>query len=328
VSLARGQRSFSRGAFRWLESVTSRLRSTVRAGGSRIEPSPIAWSAFDRLQLVVAQEHRTTIGGEHRSRQRAASPDFADYRPYQHGDDARRIDWNVYGRLGVLQLRQTEAQLRVPVRILLDCSASMHWGEPDKLSFAREIALALSRISLARSDSVSITCLGHSDRSIGPVSGIKQFGTVERFVAGTTAVGKIDLTAHVQTALDPRGGRRTSPGLKVLISDLLSVTDPASLFSALRGAGGSAVALHIVSRAEAEPEAIGDVDLVDAETGAIVEVGLSMDTIRQYRERYDAWRSQLERHSSQHGVRYVPCSTERTVQEVVLADLRARQVVR
>jgi hypothetical protein len=84
----------------------------------------------------------------------------------------------------------------------------------------------------------------------------------------------------------------------------------------------------VVSRAEAEPEAIGDVDLVDAESGQIVEVGLSVDTIRQYRERYDAWRSDLERHSSQQGIRYVACSTERTLQEVVLSDLRAQRVVR
>jgi uncharacterized protein (DUF58 family) len=280
------------------------------------------------LQFVVAQEHRTTMGGEHRSRQRAASPDFADYRPYQHGDDARRIDWNVYGRLGVLQLRQTEAQLRVPVLILLDCSASMRWGEPDKLGFAREITLALSRIALARSDAVSVICLGHHQRSIGPISGIKQFGTVEQFVSGTKSVGKIDLTAHVKSVLDARGRQRTVPGLTVLISDLLSVPDPNALFSTLRAAGGAAVALHVVSRAEAEPEAIGDVDLVDAESGHIVEVGLSVDTIRQYRERYDAWQSELERQSSQQGIRYVSCSTERTLQEVVLSDLRAHRVVK
>jgi uncharacterized protein (DUF58 family) len=290
--------------------------------------STFGWSVFDRLQFVVAQEHRTNIGGEHRSRQRAASPDFADYRPYQHGDDARRIDWNVYGRLGVLQLRQTEAQLRVPVLILLDCSASMHWGEPDKLGFAREITLALSRIALARTDTVSIVCLGHNQRSIGPVSGIKRFGMVEEFISATGAVGKIDLGAQVKAALDTRGRERAVPGLTILISDLLSLSDPTAVFAALRAAGGTAVALHVVSRAEAEPDATGDVDLVDAETGQIVEVGLSVDTIRRYRERYAAWRSELERQSAQHGVRYVPCSTERTLQEVVLSDLRAQRVIR
>jgi uncharacterized protein (DUF58 family) len=300
----------------------------VAGGGANTELSPVAWSAFDRLQFVVAQERRTTIGGEHRSRQRAASPDFADYRPYQHGDDARRIDWNVYGRLGVLQLRQTEAQLRVPVAILIDCSASMRWGEPDKLGFAREIALALSRIALARSDTVTVIGLGHNERSIGPVSGIKQFGTVEQFISGTNAVGKIDLTTQLKAVLDARARQRSTPGLTILISDLLSVPDPNALFGTLRAAGGSAVAIHVVSRAEAEPEAIGDVDLVDAESGQIVEVGLSVDTIRQYRERYDAWRSELEQQSRQQGIRYVACSTERTLQEVVLSDLRAQRVVR
>jgi uncharacterized protein (DUF58 family) len=283
---------------------------------------------FDRLQFVIAQEHRTNVGGEHRSRQRAPSPDFADYRPYQHGDDARRIDWNVYGRLGVLQLRQTEAQLRVPVLILLDCSASMRWGEPDKLGFAREITLALSRIALARSDVVSVVCLGHNQRSIGPLSGIKQFGAVERFVSATSSVGRIDLTAEVAGIVQAGARQRTVPGLTILISDFLNVRDSAALFGNLRAAGGAAVALHVVSRAEAEPDAIGDVDLVDSETGQIVEVGLSVDTIRQYRERYAAWCSELERQSNQYGIRYVSCSTERTLQEVVLSDLRAQRVIR
>jgi uncharacterized protein (DUF58 family) len=328
VSSDRGGGSFPRAAYRWLGAFTSRLRRVAPGGDTRSQLGSFGWSAFDRLQFVVAQEHRTNIGGEHRSRQRAASPDFADYRPYQHGDDARRIDWNVYGRLGVLQLRQTEAQLRVPVLILLDCSASMRWGEPDKLGFAREITLALSRIALARSDTVSIICLGHNQRSIGPLSGIRRFGAVEELISATSAVGRIDLTAQVKAVLDARGRQRTVPGLTILISDLLNVSDRTALFSALRAAGGAAVALHVVSRAEAEPDALGDVDLVDAETGQIVEVGLSVDTIRQYRERYAAWRSELERLSGQHGIRYVRCSTERTLQEVVLSDLRAQQVVR
>jgi uncharacterized protein (DUF58 family) len=211
--------------------------------------------------------------------------------------------------------------------VLLDCSASMNWGEPDTLGFARDITLALSRIALARSDSVSIISLGHGDRSIGPIGGIKQFAAIEQFVSNTNAVGKIDLTAQIKSVLNQHG-RRSVPGLTVLISDLLNVTEPGALFSTLRANGGAIVVLHVLSREEAEPDAIGDVDLVDAETGQVVEVGLSVDTIRHYRERYEAWRAEMERQSSQQGIRYVPCSTERTLQEVVLSDLRARRVVR
>jgi uncharacterized protein (DUF58 family) len=327
VSIARRRRAFSSVAQRWLGGFTSSLRRTVGRETVSAESSP-TWSAFDRLQFVMAQPHRTTAGGEHRSRQRAASPDFADYRPYQHGDDVRRIDWNVYGRLGVLQLRQTEAQLRMPILILLDCSASMHWGEPDKLGYARDIVMALSRIALARSDSVSITCLGHAQRSLGPISGIRQFGSVQQFLSNATSAGKIDVTAQVQSALERLGPSRSAPGLIILVSDLLNVPTPRPLFDAIRQTANIAVTLHVMSRDEAEPEAIGDVDLIDAESGQIVEVGLSVETVRQYRERYEAWRAEMERQSSQRGIRYVRCMTERTVQEVVLSDLRVARIVR
>ena len=224
-------------------------------------------------------------------------------------------------------MRQTEAQLRVPVLILLDCSASMSWGEPDKLGFARDLALALSRVGLARSDSVSLACLGHDNRRIGPVSGIRQFGPIEQFLNGTSPARKIDINAEVQVALEQQGPRRSAPGLVFLISDFLSVTDVDALLACVRSAAGSTVALHVVSRAEAEPEAIGDVDLVDAESGQIVEVGLSVDTLRHYRERYESWRSGLERKCGMQGIRYVQCTTERSIQEVILSDLRAGRVI-
>ncbi len=36
--------------------------------------------------------------GLHRARRLGLSLDFAEHRPYQPGDDIRRIDWRVYGR--------------------------------------------------------------------------------------------------------------------------------------------------------------------------------------------------------------------------------------
>ena len=195
------------GVARWIHSFTP-THSAARSRERRVEPDVLVCLRSSAIRDGAAAPHNRR--GEHRSRQRAASPDFADYRPYQHGDDVRRIDWNVFGRLGVLQLRQTEAQLRMPILILLDCSASMHWGEPDKLGFARDIALALSRVALARSDSVSITCLGHAQRSMGPLSGIRQFGSVQQFLSNATSAGKIDITAQVQGTLERLGPSRSA----------------------------------------------------------------------------------------------------------------------
>ncbi|MCR5683169.1 MAG: DUF58 domain-containing protein, partial [Clostridiales bacterium] len=39
------------------------------------------------------------FGGNRRSGHFGSSMEFADYRPYTPGDDLRRIDWKLYGRL-------------------------------------------------------------------------------------------------------------------------------------------------------------------------------------------------------------------------------------
>src|SRR5438270_10058888 len=103
-----------------------------------------AFKQFDRLSFVTHRPARAGLGGEHRSRRRAPSTEFVEYRPYQPGDDFRRVDWNVYGRLGTLQVRVTEGRERLELVLVLDCSASMAWGEPDKLAFAARTVAALA----------------------------------------------------------------------------------------------------------------------------------------------------------------------------------------
>ena len=104
------------------------------------------FTRFERLSFVTRRDARAGLGGEHRSRRRAPSTDFMDYRPYQPGDDFRRVDWNIYGRLGTLQVKLTEARERLDVALVLDCSASMAWGKPDKLGFAASIVAALGYV--------------------------------------------------------------------------------------------------------------------------------------------------------------------------------------
>ncbi|MGI8643443.1 MAG: DUF58 domain-containing protein, partial [Thermomicrobiales bacterium] len=52
-----------------------------------------------RLSVLSRSTLSAGLVGEHRSRRRGASPEFADFKRYSPGDDFRRIDWNIYGRL-------------------------------------------------------------------------------------------------------------------------------------------------------------------------------------------------------------------------------------
>ncbi len=68
------------------------------------------------------------LHGLHRSLRPGLSLDFAEHRPYQPGDDLRRIDWRVYGRTDRFYLKTYEADTNADVVFALDASASMDFG--------------------------------------------------------------------------------------------------------------------------------------------------------------------------------------------------------
>ena len=111
---------------------------------------------LEQVQLLAARRAKSSARGERRSRARGQSVEFADYRNYVHGDDFRHLDWNLFGRLERLFLKLYEEERELPVRIFLDCSESMTFGEPRKFDFARQVAAAIGYVGLCGFDRVSV----------------------------------------------------------------------------------------------------------------------------------------------------------------------------
>ena len=111
---------------------------------------------LEQFQLLAARRSKSTAKGERRSKARGQSVEFADYRNYVAGDDFRRLDWNLYGRLDKLFLKLYEEERELPVRILLDASESMTFGTPPKFDFARQVAAAVGYVALCGFDRVGV----------------------------------------------------------------------------------------------------------------------------------------------------------------------------
>src|SRR5438445_7728831 len=109
-----------------------------------------------QFQLLTTRHTKSSSKNERRSRTRGQSVEFADYRNYVHGDDFRYLDWNLYGRLERLFLKLYEEERELPVRIFLDASESMTFGEPRKFDFARQVAAAVGYVALCGFDRVSV----------------------------------------------------------------------------------------------------------------------------------------------------------------------------
>jgi uncharacterized protein (DUF58 family) len=283
------------------------------------------FSRFERLSFVSRRRARAGLGGEHRSRQRAPSTDFVDYRPYQPGDDFRSVDWNIYGRLGSLQVKVTEGRERQDVVLVLDCSNSMACGEPDKLTFAAQLVAALGYVGMARSDAVRIVCLAEAQtRGFGPFGRRSRMPELVSQLAQIAPAGALDVNAGLAAALADAARQP----LVVVVSDLLTPAGAAAGLEALQQQQADVVVVHVVSPDELKPSFSGDAELVDAETGAVLDIGVSLETLAAYRTRFAAWLAERGADCTTRGIRYVRTATDRPLAAIMLDDLRQARVLK
>ncbi|MDA0245043.1 MAG: DUF58 domain-containing protein [Chloroflexi bacterium] len=286
---------------------------------------------LEQLTLTAANVRVGVMKGDRRSQKRGTSIEFADYRNYVKGDDLRRLDWNVYARLEKPFIKLLEEEEDLAVHLLVDASESMMWpegeGDSQKLTYAARLTAALGHIALATGDLLSVTLLQQSDtRSWGPSRGQHHSLRLFQFLetAAQTSHGQIQLNEMLRDyALR---GRR--PGLLLLLSDLLAPTGYREGLNALLGRGYEVVVLHILSPDELEPPLLGDVKLVDSETGAEAEITLDATMLAEYQAHVQSWQLEIARDCQQRGAHYVPITTDQPWEVLVMNVLRQRGLVR
>ena len=286
-----------------------------------------AFRQFDRLAFVSRAAARAGTGGEHVSRRPAPSTDFIDYRPYQPGDDFRRVDWNVYGRLGSLQVKVTEGRERLEVLLVLDCSGSMAFGAPSKLSLGAQLVGALAHVGAARSDLVRIAFVGEPQTPwfARPLTRRSQVTQLTQQLSVRAPGGLVDLDAALADSASSPLARNS---LAVVVSDLLTPDGAAAGLDALRTRVADVAVVHVVSTVELEPRLSGEVELVDAESGATLELGVSVDTLAAYRARYETWLENRAADCQRRGMRYMRVNTASPLASIVLDDLRRGGLLR
>jgi uncharacterized protein (DUF58 family) len=296
-----------------------------------------------RLSLVSGQARTEGLAGEHRSRRRGASPEFADFKRYSQGDDFRRIDWNTYARLGSLFVRLSEITTELSVHILLDSSASMDWrgdpSRPSKYTAARRLAGALAYVALWGFDRVSIVPFADElGRPFGPVQGRAQVVPTIRHLQQMRPLGGTALAQSV-TAY---ARARSRPGLMLLISDFLAeeMEELQVALHDLRGRGWQTALLHVVDEAEIDPLAaiswlrgddegapVHSVELIDRETGDTLRLAIDDDVTSRYGAAVSAWIDSLEAACASEAAAYARVSTSWAIDDVTLTLLHERGVV-
>ena len=279
---------------------------------------------LERLMLVTRKAVRGGMKGVRRSVKRGQSVEFTDYRDYSLGDDLRSLDWNLYARLEKLFIKLFIEEEDVNVHVLLDASASMDTGSPDKLLFGKRAAAALAYVGLASYDRVSMAVLqGRVARRFPSVRGT---GRVFQVLADLSAVKPHSGPTDLAAAARHYASQITQRGPLLLISDLFDANVERAI-SELAGTRCDVAILHTLSPDELDPPLEGDLRLVDRETGEGVNVTADLFTLDQYRARLTTWQQRLDDVSSKRRVAYLPTPTTLPLADLVFAELRRRNVV-
>ncbi|MGI8686918.1 MAG: DUF58 domain-containing protein [Acidimicrobiales bacterium] len=275
---------------------------------------------LEALQVGTRRRLAGRLSGGHRSVRHGSSLDFADYRQYHPGDDYRRIDYHLLARLDLVLLKLFEAEDDLSVRLLVDTSGSMAAG--GKLRQAARTAAALGFVALVRRDAVTV----HTFPTVGPAprfNGRAAAPALFAHLGGLVAAGQTNVAAAAAHLL----ARRGPPGLTVLVSDLLTPEWETAL-QRLPARGGEVVVVHVLGAEDLRPSVIGDVELVDAESGSRVAVSLGADVVDAYERVVAAWAERVEDRCHHAGLGYVRVLADDDLGDVLFGGWRRAGVLR
>ncbi len=274
---------------------------------------------LERLDFVSRRSHVGRVKGERKSPRKGSSVEFADYRPYEVGDDLRYVDWNAFGRLNRLYLKIFMDEEDLCVHLLLDASASMDFGAPNKFEYGVRLAAALAFVGFVNLERVGVGVF--RDRlSEGwlPTRGRSQFLPLQEFLSELTPGG----TTAFNGALRQYAFRAKDSGLAIVMSDFL---DPDGYESGLRAMMERRFDLHVVhllAPEELRPMLGGDLELVDAESGEARQVTVDAETLRAYERRLGNFLSGLEGFCRANELNYIRVSTDVPLEDLLLRRLK------
>ena len=286
--------------------------------------SPDLMKRLEQLQLLARRRSKSTAKGERRSGARGQSVEFADYRTYVPGDDLRRIDWNLFGRLERLFLKLYEEERELPVTIYLDSSESMSFGRVSKFDFARQVAAGVGYVALCGFDRVTVEPFPLADDQAGLVgelravrgrrSAMRFFDNLNRLKAGGTA--------DFNQALRLGAMKHRAQGVIVVLSDFLDPAGYEDGLKSLASRGSEVHAVQILAPEELEPSSFGDLRVIDSETGAEQEVTFGKYRLKSYRATVQNYCRRLQEYCRARGIRYQLVQSDTPIDDLLLKAMR------
>ncbi len=308
----------------WLRTIFRRRASAAKATATPLDERMLR--RLERLAVNASRGLRGGLAGTHRSMRRLPAQTVTDHRPYASGDDLRYLDWNAYGRHDDLHLKLGESEQDVRLTLVIDCSASMDWGEGDlnKLHYARMLAAAIGYIALSNGDRLEVVPFGLTEPGAwGPASGRGQIVRLMSYLETLRAGGGA-------TAADllRRIARRRQRGLVVVVSDLWHTSALQEALAVFEPPRWQVLLLHLLHPDELRPPWSGELELEDSESGERLELHADARGFEQYGTAVQRWREELALACGRRNMAYAPLMSDMVLERAAVPYLKLRQVLR
>jgi uncharacterized protein (DUF58 family) len=245
-------------------------------------PGPLPPELLRALQIEVSRRLESMLAGDFRSSRHGPGTELAQIRPYAPGDDVRLIEWNVTARMGEPHVRVHLAERVLVTWLVLDTSPSMTFGTGDrrKADVAAGVALGIGHVATRRGNRLGVVTFGDRDaKTLPPAQGrpglLALLGAIARDPESSAGAA-----TSLGTALGSVGAVARQRGIVAVVSDFRGPLDwRMPLLRVLDR--HDVLAIEIRDPREQELPNVGEIWLVDPETGRQVRVDTRSAALRE-----------------------------------------------
>jgi uncharacterized protein (DUF58 family) len=279
---------------------------------------------LESLRLALVRSAGSQAEGLRLAGPAGGTGEFRDHRNYVFGDEPRYIDWNLYGRLEKLYLKEFTPEHEGRALVLLDISGSMTAGE--KFDFARRLAAAVGYLASAAGDRLAVVAF-NADRAVSLLVRPGPAGLYEMldFLQKLEPAGRTGYRAAAERGAEAGIGR--GRGAAIWISDFWSEPESWKDSAALADRGYESSLIRVLAGLEFRPPSGGPLLLVDSESGEKLRVSGGESAARAFEAEAARHAAALEGFAARRRCRLLTADTAASFEETALELLRRGKLV-
>lgn len=218
-----------------------------------------------QIEIRTRKKTEASLMGQYHSAFKGQGMAFSEVRPYQFGDEIRRIDWNKTARFREPFVKIMEEERELTMMILVDISSSMNYGTKNQLKreYVAEIAASLGFSAAGNNDKVGLILFADKVyKVIPPQKGRKHILSI---ISTILSAEYVPAVSKIEKALEYMMGIFKRKSLVFLLSDFEDSYDSKILRVASKK--HQVLGLRIYDEKDNEIPDVGYARFYDSETG-------------------------------------------------------------